>query len=196
MEVKNVFGTYVVKARCENSEWYKNKVAVENLDRLFRQYNKSAAEAVGDIKTTINCPIPVPMIPGLESLVSWVEQQIMLAAPYFVDFSPSGFKFDLQRTWANKMFKGSSVLPHTHDVIPGTTNRHTTNSRGVAIFYQQLPTDSSDLVFIQNDEKIYGEVKEGDLVFHSKNILHAVTEHQSDIPRICLVFEFVYLENV
>lgn len=196
MEVKNVFGTYVVKVQCENSEWYKNTAAVTNLDRLFKQYNKSAVEVVGDIKTTINCPVPAHMIPGLESLVSWVEQQVMLAAPYFVDFTPAGFEFDLHRTWANKMFKGSSVLPHTHDVIPGTTDRYTNSSRGVAIFYQQLPVDSSDLVFIQDGEKIYGNVSEGELVFHSKDILHAVTEHQSDIPRICLVFEFVYLEKV
>ena len=153
-----------------------------------------APEIVGEIETTITSTIPIPMLPGLENLMVWVKQQIMNAAPHFVDFTPSEFEFDLKRTWANKMFLGSKVTPHTHDVVPGTTERNTNNARGVAIFYLQLPEQSSDLVFIQDEDTIYANAKEGELIFHTKDILHSVTEHESDIPRICLVFEFTYLQ--
>ena len=194
MKIEKVFDTHIVRTKCETVEWYKNLTALTSLERLFKHHSKDAPEIVGEIKTTLSSPIPIQMLPGLENLMVWVEQQIMNAAPYFVDFKPSGFKFDLKRTWANKMFLGSSVAPHTHDVIPGTNNRNTDNTRGVAIFYLQLPEHSSDLMFMQEEDIMYANAKEGELIFHSKDILHSVTEHKSNIPRICLVFEFTYLQ--
>lgn len=194
MKVEKVFDTHIVRTKCETVEWYKNLTALTSLERLFRHHSKDAPEIVGEIKTTITSPIPIPMLPGLENLMVWVKQQIMNAAPYFIDFTPSGFEFDLKRTWANKMYLGSEVTPHTHDVVPGTDKRNTDNSRGVAIFYLQLPEQSSDLVFIQDEDVVYANVEEGELIFHPKDILHSVTKHKSYIPRVCLVFEFTYLQ--
>jgi len=186
MKVEKVFNTHIVRTKCENVEWYKNSTALINLERLFKHHSKNAPQIVGEIETTVTSPIPIQMLPGLENLMIWVKQQIMNAAPYFVDFKPSGFEFDLKRTWANKMFLGSKVTPHTH-------KHNTDNTRGVAIFYLQLPEQSGDLVFMQEENLIYANAKEGELIFHSRDILHLVTEHKSDIPRICLVFEYTYL---
>ncbi len=193
MRVQNIIGSNVVRVQCE-TEIYKNEVGLHNLERLFKNHSGKAVEIIGKVDTSLTSPIPIQMLPGLENLIGWVEKQIMLVAPNFVDYTPTGFEFDLKRTWANKMFKGSKVLPHTHDVISETGERNTNDSRIVSIFYYQLPEGSSDLVFMQDNEVVNADVKEGELVFHTKDILHAVTEHKSDIPRICLVFEFTYVQ--
>ena len=193
MRVQNIFGSNVVRVQCEK-EIYKNEVGLHNLERLFKNHSGKAIEIIGKVDTSLTSPIPIQMLPGLETLVSWVQEQALLAAPYFIDYTPTGLEFDVKRTWANKMFRGSKVLPHTHDVILETGERNTNNSRVVSIFYYQLPKDSSDLVFMRDNEVVNADVQEGELVFHTKDILHAVTEHKSDIPRICLVFEFTYVQ--
>ena len=193
MKIEKVFGTNVVRVMCEQPEWYQNEVAVNSLERLFRRHSKDAPEIVGKVQTSLTSPMPVEMLPGLENLIDWVKKQIMMAAPSFVNFTPTGFQFDMKRTWANKMYRGSQVLPHTHDVVAGSQERRTNNSHGVAIFYLQMPEHSSDLVFMEGETVHHANVKQGELVFHTKDVLHAVTEHQSDIPRICLVFEFTYI---
>ena len=120
----------------------------------------------------------------------------MLAAPYFVNFSPSTFELDKSRTWANKMFKGSQGLVHAH-VHPDFPNR----TDFVAIFYVQIPENGAQLMFIDNGtfnskysdyppEAIkYIHSETGDLLIHSPEIPHAVSTHNSDIPRVCLIFE-------
>jgi len=95
------------------------------------------------------------------------------------------------RIWANKVYKNCSGKCHIHDGI----------NDGSAIFYYKVPNNSSDLIILK--EKIDGlvtddhknishhiKVYEGDLIIHDKNAPHAISEHMSDEPRICFVFDF------
>lgn len=200
MIVQDVFNTKVVRVMCEVPDFYDTPSIHKNIERAFRLAEthrpddiKVGKEGVGKFETMMGGGMPVEMIPGLEPLMAWISEYIMKAAPYYVDFIPSGFRF--ARTWANKMYLGCEGKAHRHGV-----------NDGVAIFYLQAPEHSSDLVFIEGDKVpqklldeyqdevlIYANVKQGELVFHDKRIIHAVSKHGNEIPRICLVFEFNYI---
>lgn len=99
------------------------------------------------------------------------------------------------RMWLNKIYKNCSGKCHVH----GTKNY----SAGTAIFYFNAPQNGSKLIILKEnigDEKVtkthknithYIEVKSGDLIVHTQDAPHAVSEHLSDEPRICLVLDFV-----
>jgi hypothetical protein len=72
------------------------------------------------------------------------------------------------------MFKGSSVEPHTHSF-----------NGFVAVYYLHIPEHSGQLVI--NGEQLY--CKTQDLVIHHSDVIHSVSEHLSDEPRISLIFE-------
>lgn len=98
------------------------------------------------------------------------------------------------RVWMNKVHKNSCGKCHTHN--------YDDPSGGTAIFYFNVPQNGSKLVILKEDigdEKItkehkniahYIEVKTGDLIIHTANTPHAVSEHMSDEPRICFIFDF------
>ena len=75
----------------------------------------------------------------------------------------------------------------------------------VAIFYVDVPKNSSDLIFVKNG-KDYEELKnineedihtiqpiEGELIIHSPNLWHAVGMHNNDLPRNVFVFDIDYV---
>lgn len=203
MIVQDVFNTKVVRVMCEVPDFYDTPSIHKNLERAFHLAEtyrpkdvKVGQEGVGKFETMMGGHMPVEMIPGLEPLMAWISVHIMNAAPYYVDFKPSGFQFF--RTWANKMYEGAEGKAHQHGKGDDDV--------GVAIFYLQVPENSSDLVFLEGDvvaqktldeyqdeTKIYANVKQGELVFHDNKITHAITKHNNVVPRICLVFEFRYL---
>jgi hypothetical protein len=165
-----------------------------------KQISNTSESHGGKSESSVGCKISIENIPSLQPLMVWVGAQIMNAAPYITNFNPSSFVYT--RTWVNKMYKGCSGRAHSH----GQTKF---DNRGVAIFYLQVPKNSSDLVFLkgsndkfklvedyfnENQEIIYANIREGELLFHDNGIMHAITEHKSDIPRICLVFDFMYIK--
>lgn len=99
----------------------------------------------------------------------------------------------VQRCWINEMFKGSSGKIHYHQ-----------NCNIVAIFYYQVPKNSSHLVLIESfengknyiedysfEEKSYIKISEGDLIIHKNDLYHGVSEHKSEESRICFVFDLL-----
>jgi hypothetical protein len=95
------------------------------------------------------------------------------------------------RAWANKIFKNCSGVCHVHN---GPND-------GTAIFYFSVPDDGSNLIVLKHpidgvvkechkDISKYIKVETGDLVIHKQDVPHAVSEHMSDLPRICFVFDY------
>jgi hypothetical protein len=76
----------------------------------------------------------------------------------------------------------------------------------VAIFYVDVPQGSSNLVFIRNgkddtyiddyveSDRYYLKPIEGELVIHSPETWHAVSVHNSDLPRNVFVFDIDYIK--
>ena len=75
----------------------------------------------------------------------------------------------------------------------------------VGIFYVDVPEGSSDLVFIRNGkadtyiheydecDRYHLKPKQGELVIHSPEVYHAVSVHNSDLPRNVFVFDIDYV---
>lgn len=108
-------------------------------------------------------------------------------------------KFKFHRSWANKMYENCDAIAHRHaltdSVIPHV----------VAIYYHDVPDDSAELIFIDdnNHDEMRGgryfeyppekqfriSPKAGRLVCHDAKSLHATTIHKSKNPRTCLIVE-------
>ncbi len=101
------------------------------------------------------------------------------------------------RMWMNKIYKNCSGKCHTHEG----------DNDGTAIFYFNVPDNGSKLIILKNkidsdvtekhkDISHYVDVKTGDLILHRKNVPHAVSEHMSDDPRICFIFDFKLIDDL
>ncbi len=108
-------------------------------------------------------------------------------------------KLKYYRTWANKMTEGCSAVAHRH------AGKDWSIPHLVAIYYLDVPSESADLVFIDNHEldvmrgeplDSYSKDKQhkirsmsGRLVCHDARLLHATTKHNSMSARTCLIIE-------
>jgi hypothetical protein len=135
----------------------------------------------------------ITLLPGSEKLVAWVTQKIL----------EYGNKSNVRllRTWCNMMFEGSEGLVHAH-LHPDFKNIAT---EFVAIFYVQIPENGAQLMFVDGGEfnkkytdydtskLFYMNCETGDLLIHPPEIPHAISTHKSETPRICFVFEGIYV---
>ena len=124
-------------------------------------------------------------------LIQWITDMVLDRMGKSINDSV-GYR----RIWINKMFMGCSGACHVHDYP---------NIDGVAIFFLNVPkNDSGELIILKHivDEELSKKhksicktinVKSGDLIIHSKDTPHAVSEHKNEEPRICLVLEFFML---
>lgn len=100
----------------------------------------------------------------------------------------------LRRVWANRMHKGSFGSCHVHG-----------SNLKVTILYYNIPDQSSDLIIVNPKYKLFNvldprkipevdrfhiKVQDGLCVLHGGEVLHAVSEHMSEKPRDCIIFEF------
>jgi hypothetical protein len=98
----------------------------------------------------------------------------------------------LIRGWCHKIYEGSEVKPHTHN---------DSDIKLVVIMYYDVPKNSSSLLIINDkekknsyrdyDRKKIKEIKvEGGLAVCIKpTVMHATTEHKSNLPRTIFTFD-------
>jgi hypothetical protein len=197
MKVEHVFNRKIIRFQCDEVEFYTNENFLHNLNRLFNHpamRDTVSNEQVGDAQTTVGKNFLLPLkLPGAENLERWIHERLMEAAPHFVDFTPTSIQF--VRTWTNKMFRGCE----------GQTHNHRGPNHGVGVFYVNIPENGSDLVFVRDGvymtkisdyaigDVVFAGTRTGELVLHDTEISHAVSEHDNDEPRICIVVEFTYI---
>ena len=186
----DVFDFPVVKLICSH-EIYSNPTIAVGLDTIF-----SSNRVKKNQLSWSTCPISgslndIQNIPNISPLLSWISASILKNRTSFGN--PDARTVTFTRGWTNRMFKGCANQCHTH-AAPAD---------GVAVFYHSVPdTDSSNLVLIKNgqdetpinmypeEDCYYLEVKTGDLVIHHRSIPHAVSRHNNDEPRTCIVLNF------
>jgi hypothetical protein len=187
----------VFKYKCSVTSLYQNTFFLGNLERLLdlpqvheRTQGTEYDSAFGKVLTSVgNEYSDITSLPGATKLVQWITDKLCET------YSCKDIKYT--KTWCNKMFKGSEGLVHAHyhpklsQVVPDF----------VAIFYVNVPENGSELIFVEDgifnshyydydkSKLKFHKVKSGDLVIHSPYISHAVSIHNSQEPRICLVFE-------
>ena len=107
-------------------------------------------------------------------------------------------KLKYHRTWVNKMHKGCDAVAHRH-TANGWTITHI-----VAIYYTDVPKESADLVFINDDSQIMRgnsvesyldkdkytvKSQTGRLICHDARFFHGTTVHQNEETRTCIIIE-------
>ena len=199
-KIKSVYKLF----NCEDKNLYTNDEFKQSLEKLFQvakkicnEYDFKPEEQVGDVITSCiisDIPQHVFNVDRFDNLYEWICNKLMSVSSSFGIENPKEVK--ISRAWANKMYKGSSGLCHNH-----ISNKEYS---GVAIFYVSVPEGSSDIVFVDGgvnntplseypeDVKEYVKLKDGDLLIHESDSPHAVTEHKSDDPRMCIVLDFCF----
>lgn len=174
-----------------------------NLPEVLNKENVDDAQGGRALSTAHLCKTHV--IPDLlnfkqNPLGQWILWRIYESAMLLgFDQTRNIKKLKYHRTWANRMTKGCSAVAHRH------AGRDWSIPHIVAIYYTDVPENSADLVFIDdnNIDEMRGEQlsnypeqkqhkiqsKSGRLVCHDARFLHATTTHKSDLPRSCLIFE-------
>jgi hypothetical protein len=178
----------LVIAHCDDENLYKPVTDMINyvFDRPEVIYRGKVTEQEGSALTTsgMNSEIVLSM-PGVENLISWIEKSLVDTSSNFANDKVKGVRFT--RAWMNKMFKGCSGKIHTH------WNPEKKESGVVSIFYFDVPENGSKLLVHLDGNEQEIEVHTGDLIMHDDKLPHSVSEHKNDKPRICIIFESVYV---
>ena len=195
MEIIKCFGYELYKSQCDKLV-YNNSELLSAVDKLLSTEHAKLNNPVqrqGNALSTVSSDINVLHMPETHPLFEWIVSQVMTIKEYE---TKNRYSLNVTRHWANRIFKDCSGLCHTH---PPRVD-------GVAIFYLKVPDNGSKLVIIDNGtdgskyldytkEKChYISVKSGTLVIHKPNVPHAVSIHNSEDPRTCLIFEFTIEE--
>jgi hypothetical protein len=215
---ENVFGNPVIRITCPDENLYKNSDLTKSINRVlnlpevkFRQKAPRGDSHVGGGMTSVGQTyLQVIHLPGAQDLTQWITDQLLLVKDH-LNIDKHATTVSYKRAWANRMFKGSQGKCHRHveldSYMAEYTDLSSENFRAdiVAIFYLDVPENSSNLVFIRDgqpdtlhsiyneEDKWYLKPVAGELVLHKPDVWHAVTEHGNDLPRNVLVFDVDYV---
>jgi hypothetical protein len=198
MKTLDVFGHSILHAHCTTSELYTNDDFVFGIQTIFelaelKTQNIETPDLLleGNGLTTEVIPYLGPAnLSGSTNLNKWIKQE---CAEFF---NVDSDRIKLSASWMNKLNYGGHGRCHNHK----GTEKLGSDPTAVAIFYQNNPVNGSDLIFMREgyfgaypseypeEDKIYFTPQTGDLVVHDPSIWHAIGEHKSDEPRICLVY--------
>ena len=193
---RTIFGHCISKVHCYDESLYRSTEILENLERIFNSLDESKIleNQIGRGVSTFNYPQHRMLdINGIEPLKKWMTERILEVADFYGH--PGASTIEVYRSFANKMWPGSS----------GNIHAHGKEGHGVALFYFQQPKNGSDLVLVNNsftgdtldnhpaEDLYYMNVTQGDLVIHDTTLPHGVSLHKGDSPRIVLVFEYIYV---
>jgi hypothetical protein len=122
-------------------------------------------------------------------ILNWLRKVIL---DYCKDVKIRLESIHLQRAWCNRIYRNVKGKPHYHNG---------TDKGKVLILYYEAPKGSSDFVFINSKQQLdsyemydkeqlhFLPVRPGMAIIHDLDVLHAVTEHNSDDPRTVFVFD-------
>lgn len=217
MKSEMIFGYPVVRIQCVDESVYKYDELNTVTEMLFnspqikmRQRFKPGDSLTGSGLTTVGQPYQLKDMPGTDRFFEWVTKSL-LEARVPLGLADKGDSVYYKRSWCNRMYKGGSGKCHHHIKVDSylreMTNFSDVNFRpdAVAIFYADVPEGSSNLVFIKEgkEDTYIEEYKkedthwlqpiQGELVIHSPEVWHAVSVHQSDLPRNVYVFDIDYV---
>ena len=123
----------------------------------------------------------------------WLENTLR---EYFRTLNITDYQYGVNRAWCNRIFYGCTGTPHRHLDAP--------NSLSLVLYYQ-IPENSSKFILIDTDIELpsykdydpyqlsFLDVKSGLGICHPGSYYHAVSEHKSEQPRTCFVFDIEYV---
>lgn len=197
MEMQKIkcFDYILHKFRCDKSIYENSSLnnAINQLLECEFANSTEVPEGTGDVKTTVGKEKNIlDYTQETKDLLDWIKIQICSIKKYS-QYQKNKIKFT--RNWVNQMSKGSMGQVHAHTMG--------TNADGVAIFYVKNSKLGSKLIIakkLQEDtnylnyatEDLYFiDTNSGDLIIHDYDVPHAVSVHNDEEPRICIVLEFI-----
>jgi hypothetical protein len=180
-KVKNVFDTNVIIQKCPYLDFYATETIITNLLNFVQQFKIGTPEQTGKAYTSCSAREQgqIARFDYLQPLMVWIRDTVWYNRHYLKG-GGNATGITLGRNWVNEMYNGCSGTEHKHNCP-------------VAIFYVRIPENGADIVFVNNNEFIPAGAREGDLLIHDTGITHSVSEHKSDITRICLILEFNFI---
>ena len=218
IEIENVFGYPVIRIQCPDESLYRNIDLEKSINKVFnrtevkfRIRDRIGDSHVGGGLTTVGeTYLKIVHLPGASELTKWVTEQFLNFKDVLGVKKPAN-DIVYKRAWANRILRGGQGKCHRHvefDMFLAEFKDLTSENfraDAVGIFYIDVPENSSNLVFIKDglpdtvhtefkeENKWYLNPREGELIIHSPVSWHAVTEHHSDLPRNCIVFDADYV---
>ena len=205
MILEKVFSHSVARVLCEDKSIFQDEDLIRSINDMLtlefvtnRVRNRKGDSHVGSGYTTVSVPyLDLIYLPGATKITEWVTEQFLLARD-MISPSLTGNTVVFNRSWINQLGKNGHGKCHTHfrETIDGVNKPDL-----VGIFYAEVPKNSAPLIFVNNgvadaeytafpeQDKHYIYPKQGEFVIHPANIWHAVGLHQSDLRRICFVFD-------
>lgn len=208
--IHDIFASKVGIFDFEEYQQLETKVAMDNiLDELFALPEVVNKENVDDAQggrafSTVHLSqsLVIPEILNFKQtrLGIWILRNLYQSAQALgLDKTRNIKKMKYHRTWVNRMTKGCDAVAHRH------AGEDWSIPHLVAIFYTQVPDNSADLIFIDDDnyEVMRGghskeypiekqnkiASKEGRLVCHDAKAFHATSVHNNELPRSCIIIE-------
>lgn len=217
MIVETIFDYKIVRIQCDDEYLYRNEDLTKSVNYVLklpsvttRKRNLNGDSHRGFGYTTVGQPyLDLIYLPGASKLTQWITAQLLSVQEIFEFSGSTGVNY--KRSWANRLLKDGHGLCHNHVKLDAYMSEMTdyTNENfkpdAVAIFYVDVPENSSDLVFIRNGkdntyiedypeiDRYYLKPKQGELVIHRPENYHAVSVHNSDLPRNVFVFDIDYV---
>jgi len=195
----DAFGHIVNFSHCSDSSLYTDEEFLFNVNTIFGLDEINTPEnryivnllLEGEGSTTEVMPyLSLMHIPGAERINTWVREECAKLYNVPVD------KIKISSSWMNRMYRGARGRIHNH----AGNEALGPNPTCIAIFYQNNPENGSKLILMRTgkfgdythtypeEDKIYVTPETGDLVIHDPELWHAISEHNSDEPRICFVY--------
>jgi hypothetical protein len=214
MRVEQAFGHTIVRVRCTNAALYKNEDLTKAVDHVLnlpyfknrlRGFKEDSLKGTG-LTSVGHEYLSLSNLPGSSNLNKWIEEQ-MVMAKQFLNINKPGNSVKFKRSWANRLFKGAQGKCHQHIKVDQYIAELTDYSYEnfcpdiVGIMYVDVPPGSSNLAIINNgredtsavdyaeENKHYISPVEGELILHLPEVWHAITVHNSELPRNVYVFD-------
>ena len=166
------------------------------LNKAFNQANIECIEANIGLYQTIDSVLF--KIPGFIKLMDYLYPVVNEVKYKYHITKPI---LSIRRFWANKIYKGCESSTHVHSSVTYDSCDF------IGLFYYQADNLASQLILteldtcglkdidIPKDKKQYIQVCPGMFLFHPPELVHAVSKHMSEQPRICFVFEFEFIDE-
>ena len=144
----------------------------------------------GNIYTNWNCAEELDILSHDSKLAAWIHSKILLSAEKILGEVRDSIT--IRHCWVNMMTRGSYGKVHDHGAP----------TRGIALFYLNVPPNSADLVLVRQGKSdsdltdydvsvLYPlNVQQNQLLIHKVDVLHGITEHRSDERRMLIVVDF------
>jgi hypothetical protein len=164
----------------------------DNLTNVLNEYVDVVSPEAGDSGnyiTTAHDHTIIHRIDIHKHIENWLRNVVN---DYCKDSNISIKSIEMHRAWCNRIYRNVKGKPHRHNGV---------DTQKVVILYYEASKGSSDFVVIDSKEELnsydmydkerlyFLPVRPGMAIVHDADILHAVTEHNSDEPRTAFVFD-------